>query len=61
MAKNAYEIRLELLQLASTILTNKAAWQEDQDKVKAPTSEEIIAEAEKLNNFVSDAGGKKEK
>jgi len=55
-SKTPYEIRLELLQLAQVIL-------DAQHKVKsgtqppdsAPTSEEVIAEAEKLNVFVSKA------
>ncbi len=55
-SKTPYEIRLELLQLAQVVLA-------DQHKSRAslhptnssPTSEEIIAEAEKLNAFVSKA------
>lgn len=55
--KTPYEIRLELLQLSYTILLNKhnvsAAPGTDAQPVLAPTSEEVITEAEKLNTFVS--------
>lgn len=57
-SKTPYEIRLELLQLAQVILHNK----HNADGVKngnnvstSPTTEEIIAEAEKMNNFISKA------
>ncbi len=59
--KTAYEVRLDLLVLAERILTNQYMAQAA-DKVipgqtpymtKAPTSEQIIAEAKKLNVFVS--------
>ncbi len=56
--KNPYEIRLELLQLAQTILhaQHHANGVENGNNVtSAPTSVEIIAEAEKLNQFVSKA------
>lgn len=66
VSKTPYEIRLELLQLAQTILNErhsataaseaKAAINENSGrtfKTTSPTTEEIIAEAEKLNNFVS--------
>ena len=54
--KTPYEIRLELLQLAQMICEN-------QHQAKAvltagktsPTTEEIIAEAEKMNAFISKA------
>ena len=55
-SKTPYEIRLELLQLAQIILHNKYEADSRHESMKvAPTSEEIIAEAEKLNAFVSKA------
>lgn len=60
--KTPYEIRLDLLTLASTTLTQKyeaeaAAKAAEDDKairvIKSPTTEEIVAEAEKFNKFVS--------
>jgi len=60
--KTPYEIRLELLQLANQILmaryesniklpvTGNASY-----SFMAPTSEEVIAEADKLNAFISKA------
>jgi hypothetical protein len=54
--KTPYEIRLELLQLSQTILQNKHLAESGGNRLmSAPTSEEIIAEAEKLNAFVSKA------
>ena len=53
--KNPFEIRADLLILAQTICFQR--WQhlkEERPELEAPTSEEIIAEAEKLNKFVSD-------
>lgn len=43
-----YEIRLELLKLANQILAAQA-----KDNIQMPTSEAVIAEADKLNEFVS--------
>lgn len=55
-SKTPYEIRLELLQLAQIILYNKhSAIASPLPPHTAPTAEEIIAEAEKLNSFVSKA------
>jgi hypothetical protein len=61
-SKTPYEIRLELLQLAFEVLrtkyqaTNKTALAEsDRTGFTAPTTEEIIAEAEKMNGFISKA------
>ena len=54
--KTPYEIRLELLQLAQSILQNK--YIADAAPLAAsisPTTAEIIEEAEKLNAFVSKA------
>jgi len=58
LGKTPYEIRLELLQLAQIILheKHKAKGVENGNNVNtAPTTEEIIAEAEKLNAFISKA------
>lgn len=57
-SKTPYEIRLELLQLAFEVLANKHRViinQDNSSKVPAPTTEEVIAEAEKLNAFISKA------
>lgn len=43
-----YEIRLELLKLANQMLAAQA-----KDTTQMPTSEAVIAEAERLNEFVS--------
>ena len=43
-----YEIRLELLKLANQILAAQA-----RDATQMPSSEQIIEEADKLNEFVS--------
>jgi len=53
--KTPYEIRLELLQLAQVILheKHKAKGVVNADNITtAPTTEEIILEAEKLNAFI---------
>jgi len=55
-SKTPYEIRLELLQLAQTILENQHAAKSVLTAGKtSPTTEEIIFEADKLNAFVSKA------
>lgn len=55
-SKTPYEIRLELLQLAQLILENQHAAKSVLASGKtSPSTEEIIAEAEKLNSFVSKA------
>lgn len=46
--KTPYEIRLELIQEARLILQAKASKPEFM-----PTTEEVISEAEKLNQFIS--------
>jgi hypothetical protein len=46
--KTPYEIRLDLVREAKEILQAKAKNPEDM-----PTTEEVIQEAEKLNEFVS--------
>jgi ActR/RegA family two-component response regulator len=61
--KTPYEIRLELLQLAQDVLSKqhyaralgRAADRKDFPVATAPTTEEIIVEAEKMNNFISKA------
>jgi hypothetical protein len=58
VGKTPYEIRLELLQLAQTILHaqhNAKGVANGNNVTTAATSEEVIAEAEKLNQFVSKA------
>lgn len=56
ISKTPYEIRLEVLQLAQLILENQHIAKSVLTAGKtAPTTEEIIAEAEKLNGFVSKA------
>lgn len=68
-AKTPFEIRLELLQLAQSILSDQAwvkrnklemDWNSENEAFRGkypdfptPTSEEIITEAQKLNEFVS--------
>lgn len=56
-SKTPYEIRLDLLQLAFDILSAKhtalgASKHEDRPKT-SPTTEEVMAEAEKMNSFIS--------
>jgi hypothetical protein len=54
--KSPYEIRLDLLQLAFNILKEKqvvSTGNTGGDIAAAPTSEEVIIEATKLNEFVS--------
>ena len=56
--KTPYEIRLELLQLAQLILSekHKAIGVKNSDNIEtSPTTEEIIIEAEKMNGFISKA------
>lgn len=58
-SKTPYEIRLDLLQLAFDILTQhhqaKGAFAHEEKPKTSPTTEEVIAEAEKLNKFISAA------
>ena len=51
--KTPYEIRLELLQLAQVILSEKHKADQGGRALTSPTTEEIIVEAEKMNGFVS--------
>lgn len=54
--RTPYEIRLELLQLAQLILHDQALASSGGDKLlSAPTTEQVIAEAEKMNQFISKA------
>lgn len=62
--KTPYEIRLELLQLAQEILSDQhransaaaaSATTEWVQPTTAATTEQIIAEAEKMNSFISKA------
>ena len=58
--KSPYEIRQQLLQLAFDILREqhlaKAGQRQENTVVSSPTTEEVIEEARKLNNFVSARG-----
>jgi hypothetical protein len=54
--KTPYEIRLELLELARTVLQSQYdANTPHESKKTAPTTEQIVAEAEKMNAFISKA------
>lgn len=54
--KTPYEIRLDLLQLAFDVLVQKHMAESGGTKLlSAPTTEEVIAEAEKMNGFISKA------
>jgi hypothetical protein len=58
VGKTPYEIRLDLLQLSFDILSNKyraVDTARDNVEVYAPTTEDVIAEAEKMNSFISKA------
>lgn len=55
-----YELRLNLLQLAFNVLSQKhqadacaALRNENANPTTSPTTEEIITEAEKMNKFIS--------
>lgn len=50
--KNPYEIRLETAQLAFQILAHRV---DDDGKPVSITTEQVLEEAEKLNNFISTA------
>ena len=47
-SKSPYEIRLELIKEAKEILQARAA-----NAAAMPSTEDVIEEAEKLNNFIS--------
>lgn len=60
IGKTPYEIRLDLLQLAFDILSNRhraanTARDDNADASYTPTTEDVIAEAEKMNSFISKA------
>ncbi len=55
-SKTPYEIRLDLLQLAFDILSAKHAADGNKNgnnTSTSPTTEEVLAEAEKMNAFIS--------
>ena len=57
-SKTPYEIRLELLQLAFQVLIakhNAVGVGNGNNVTTSPTTEEVIAEAEKMNGFISNA------
>ena len=58
MSKSPYEIRLELLQLATTVLSNRMVPNPRNTTERIayePTTEEIMKEADKLNMFVTES------
>lgn len=62
MSKSPYELRTELLSMAMQILLEEKRAQASKlaqetgttlsQPIEAPTTEEVIAEARKLNNFI---------
>jgi hypothetical protein len=57
-SKTPYEIRLELLQLAFEVLQakhNAAGVANGNNVSTSPTTEDVIAEADKMNAFISKA------
>ncbi len=55
-SKTPYEIRLDLLQLAFEVLSLQHAAKAAPGPLNtAPTTEEVIAEADKMNVFISKA------
>lgn len=63
--KSPFELRADLLKLAYDMLLSqhaaKAAAEGDERITTAPSSEEVIAEARKLNEFISRSGDRREK
>ena len=63
--KSPFELRADLLKLAYDMLLSqhaaKAAAAGDNSITTAPSSEEVIAEARKLNEFISRSGDRREK
>ena len=63
--KSPFELRADLLKLAYDILLSqhaaRAAEQGASDAATAPTSEEVIEEAAKLNEFISRSGDRRDK
>jgi hypothetical protein len=60
--KSPYELRADLLKLAFSILqaqhSAKAVTDGKQVSPTSPTTDEVIAEANKLNDFISKQGNK---
>ena len=63
--KSPFELRADLLKLAYDMLLSqhaaKAAADGKDSITTAPSSEEVIAEARKLNEFISRSGDRREK
>lgn len=63
--KSPFELRADLLKLAYDLLLSKHAAKaaaEGSDRITtAPSSEEVIEEARKLNEFISRSGDRREK
>ena len=63
--KSPFELRADLLKLAYDLLLSqhaaKAVAQGDDRSSTAPTSEEVIEEARKLNEFISRSGDRRDK
>jgi hypothetical protein len=63
--KSPFELRADLLKLAYDILLSQKiaeAVAQGKDRADAaPTSDEVIAEARKLNEFISRSGDRREK
>ena len=63
--KSPFELRADLLKLAYDILLSQkvaeAVANGDDRASTAPTSDEVIAEARKLNEFISRSGDRREK
>lgn len=60
--KSPYELRADLLRLAFSILqaqhSAKAVAEGKQTVASSPSTEEVISEANKLNDFISKQGAK---
>ena len=63
--KSPFELRADLLKLAYDMLLSqhaaKAAADGSEGITTAPTSEEVISEARKLNEFISRSGDRRDK
>ena len=63
--KSPFELRADLLKLAYDLLLSqhkaKAAANGDERTTTAPSSEEVIEEARKLNEFISRSGDRRDK
>ena len=63
--KSPFELRADLLKLAYDLLLSqhaaKAAADGEERIITATTSEEVIEEARKLNEFISRSGDRREK